>query len=73
MRRLWTLSFLSTSGGRAPSGKDAGISATTTVEVKVIPSIYEFITLRAEAEMFEGLPLSRCRALPLWMEHYPQA
>lgn len=39
--------------------------ATTTVEVKVIPAIYEFITLRAEAEMFEGLPLITLQGSPL--------
>ncbi|MET0514890.1 MAG: undecaprenyl-phosphate glucose phosphotransferase [Nitrospiraceae bacterium] len=39
--------------------------ATTTVEVKVVPSIYEFITLRAEAEMFEGLPLITLQGSPL--------
>ena len=40
--------------------------ATTTVEVKVIPSIYEFITLRAAAEMFEGLPLITLQGSPLY-------
>jgi len=40
--------------------------ATTTVEVKVIPSIYEFITLRAEAEMFEGLPVITLQGSPLY-------
>ena len=39
--------------------------ATTTVEVKVIPSIYEFMTLRAEAEMFEGLPVITLQGSPL--------
>jgi len=42
-----------------------GYLATTTVEVKVIPSIYEFITLRAEAEMFEGLPVITLQGSPL--------
>lgn len=39
--------------------------ATTMIEVKVIPSIYEFITLRAEAEMFEGLPVITLQGSPL--------
>jgi Undecaprenyl-phosphate glucose phosphotransferase len=45
--------------------KMLGYLATTTVEVKVIPSIYEFITLRAEAEMFEGLPVITLQGSPL--------
>jgi Undecaprenyl-phosphate glucose phosphotransferase len=45
--------------------KMVGYLATTTVEVKVIPSVYEFITLRAEAEMFEGLPLITLQGSPL--------
>lgn len=45
--------------------KMLGFLATTTVEVKVIPSIYEFITLRAEAEMFEGLPVITLQGSPL--------
>jgi Undecaprenyl-phosphate glucose phosphotransferase len=40
--------------------------ATTTMEVKMIPSIYEFITLRAEAEMFEGLPVITLQGSPLY-------
>lgn len=40
--------------------------ATTMVEVKVIPSIYEFATLRAEAEMFEGLPVLTLQGSPLY-------
>jgi Undecaprenyl-phosphate glucose phosphotransferase len=40
--------------------------ATTSIEVKVIPSIYEFITLRAEAEMFDGLPLITLQGSPLY-------
>src|SRR2546425_379256 len=36
------------------------------VEVKVIPSVYEFITLRAEAEMFEGLPVITLQGSPLY-------
>ncbi|WHZ15570.1 MAG: Undecaprenyl-phosphate galactosephosphotransferase [Nitrospira sp.] len=39
--------------------------ATTTIEVKVVPSIYEFITLRAEAEMFDGLPVITLQGTPL--------
>lgn len=39
--------------------------ATTMVEVKVVPAIYEFITLRAEAEMFEGLPVITLQGSPL--------
>jgi Undecaprenyl-phosphate glucose phosphotransferase len=45
--------------------KMLGYLATTTVEVKVIPSLYEFITLRAEAEMFEGLPVITLQGSPL--------
>jgi Undecaprenyl-phosphate glucose phosphotransferase len=40
--------------------------ATTTVEVKVVPSIYEFSTVRAEAEMFEGLPVVTLQGSPLY-------
>ena len=39
---------------------------TTTAEVKVIPSIYEFMTLRAEAEIFEGLPVITLQGSPLY-------
>jgi len=39
--------------------------ATTMVQVKVIPSIYEFITLRGDAEMFEGLPVITLQGSPL--------
>lgn len=45
--------------------KILGYLTTTMVEVKVVPSIYEFITLRAEAEMFEGLPLITLQGSPL--------
>jgi Undecaprenyl-phosphate glucose phosphotransferase len=45
--------------------KMLGYLATTMVEVKVVPSIYEFITLHAEAEMFEGLPLITLQGSPL--------
>jgi Undecaprenyl-phosphate glucose phosphotransferase len=38
---------------------------TTTAEVKVVPAIYEFITLRGEAEMFEGLPIITLQGSPL--------
>ena len=40
--------------------------ATTMVEIKVVPAIYENITLRAEAEMFEGLPLITFQGSPLY-------
>ncbi len=43
-----------------------GFLATTTLEVKVVPSIYEFITLRAEAEMFDGLPIITLQGSPLY-------
>jgi Undecaprenyl-phosphate glucose phosphotransferase len=46
--------------------KILGYLSTTTIEVKVIPSIYEFITLRAEAEMFDGLPLITLQGSPLY-------
>ena len=39
--------------------------ATTMIEVKVIPAIYEFMTLRADAEMFEGLPVITLQGSPL--------
>ena len=42
------------------------ILSGTTVEVKVIPSIYEFITLRAEAEIFSGLPIITLQGSPLY-------
>jgi Undecaprenyl-phosphate glucose phosphotransferase len=40
--------------------------SATTAEVKIIPSIYEFVTLRAEAEMFEGLPIITLQGSPLY-------
>ena len=40
--------------------------ATTTAEVRVVPGIYEFITLRGEAEMFEGLPVITLQGSPLY-------
>lgn len=40
--------------------------AATTVEVKVVPAIYEFTTLRAEAEMFEGFPVITLQGSPLY-------
>ena len=43
-----------------------GILSTMTAEVKIIPSIYEFITLRAEAEMFSGLPIITLQGSPLY-------
>lgn len=42
------------------------ILSATTAEVKIIPSIYEFVTLRAEAEMFEGLPVITLQGSPLY-------
>jgi Undecaprenyl-phosphate glucose phosphotransferase len=48
------------------SEKILGYLSTTTIEVKVVPSIYEFITLRAEAEMFDGLPLITLQGSPLY-------
>jgi len=39
--------------------------AMTTVEVKALPAICEFISLRAEAEVFEGLPLITLQGSPL--------
>jgi Undecaprenyl-phosphate glucose phosphotransferase len=42
------------------------ILSTTTVEVKIIPSIYELITLRAEAEIFGGLPIITLQGSPLY-------
>lgn len=45
--------------------KNLGYLSTTTMEVKIVPSIYEFITLRAEAEMFDGLPVITLQGTPL--------
>ncbi len=42
------------------------VLSTFTVEVKIIPSIYEFVTLRAEAEMFDGLPMITLQGSPLY-------
>ncbi|MEX0830729.1 MAG: undecaprenyl-phosphate glucose phosphotransferase [Nitrospirales bacterium] len=42
------------------------ILSTMTAEVKIIPSIYEFITLRAEAEIFDGLPVITLQGSPLF-------
>jgi Undecaprenyl-phosphate glucose phosphotransferase len=42
------------------------ILSATTAGVKIIPSIYEFVTLRAEAEMFEGLPIITLQGSPLY-------
>ncbi len=42
------------------------ILSATTAEVKIIPSIYEFITLRAEAEIFGGLPIITLQGSPLY-------
>jgi len=42
------------------------ILSSTTAEVKIIPSIYEFITLRAEAEIFSGLPIITLQGSPLY-------
>lgn len=42
------------------------ILSGTTAEVKIIPSIYEFITLRAEAEIFSGLPIITLQGSPLY-------
>ena len=40
--------------------------ATTMVEVKALPAMCEFVSLRAEAEMFEGLPLITLQGSPLY-------
>ena len=42
------------------------ILSTGTAEVKIIPSIYEFITLRAGAEIFDGLPIITLQGSPLY-------
>ncbi len=39
--------------------------ATTLVEVKVVPSIYEFMTIHTSAEIFEGLPVITLQGTPL--------
>ena len=45
--------------------KTFAILSTTMVEVKVLPAMCEFMSLRAEAEMFEGLPLITLQGSPL--------
>ena len=52
-------------GGVETLGKLMEYLATTVVEVKVIPDFFEFITLRAEAEMFDGLPVITLQGTPL--------
>ena len=42
-----------------------GVLSSTMVEVKALPAICEFMSLRAEAEMFEGLPLITLQGSPL--------
>src|SRR5690606_13038587 len=42
------------------------VLSSTTAEVKIIPSIYEYITLRAEAEIFSGLPIITLQGSPLY-------
>jgi Undecaprenyl-phosphate glucose phosphotransferase len=65
--RALDIVFLCLPPGAEPEAeKMLGYLATTTLEVKVIPSIYEFITLRAEAEMFEGLPVITLQGSPLY-------
>ena len=39
--------------------------STTMVEVKALPAMCEFVSLRAEAEMFEGLPMITLQGSPL--------
>ena len=39
--------------------------STTMVDVKIVPSIYEFMTIHTSAEMFEGLPLITLQGTPL--------
>lgn len=46
--------------------KVMSVLSNTMVEVKVVPSICEFVTLRAEAEMFEGLPVITLQGSPLY-------
>lgn len=40
--------------------------STTMVEVKVVPAICEYTTLRAEAEMFDGFPLITFQGSPIY-------
>jgi len=42
------------------------VLSATTVEVKALPAICEFMSLRAEAEMFEGLPIITLQGSPLY-------
>lgn len=46
--------------------KVVSLLANSTVEIKVVPAICEFVTLRAEAEMFEGLPVITLQGTPLY-------
>ena len=39
--------------------------STTMVDVKIVPSIYEYMTIHTSAEMFEGLPLITLQGTPL--------
>lgn len=41
------------------------VLSNTMVEVKALPAICEFVSLRAEAEIFEGLPLITLQGSPL--------
>ncbi len=37
-----------------------------TVDVRIVPDLYHFITLRAQAEIFDGLPIVTLQATPLY-------
>ncbi len=52
--------------GEAQAEKILNLLSNTMVEVKVVPSICEFVTLRAEAEVFEGLPVITLQGTPLY-------
>lgn len=53
-------------GEEAYAEKIVSLLANSTVEIKVVPAICEFVTLRAEAEMFEGLPVITLQGTPLY-------
>lgn len=58
--------FVCLTVGEAPAGEAIlAYLMTTMVEVKVVPPVSEFMTLRAQAEMYEGLPVITLQGAPL--------
>jgi Undecaprenyl-phosphate glucose phosphotransferase len=37
-----------------------------TVDVRIVPDLYQFITIRGQAELFDGLPIVTLQATPLY-------